>query len=784
MKGETLGVLENLLHSCCDIPAGWGVLPEETAIRIEAAPILENGKSGDWRTWIPFFQLFPPQPTGIAIETPVDATEFPLRLRIRAIGIDKVLLDTVLRTNYFPIPVSLLDEGPLRYKFYSFNHLENKWDDVLGIADYKQFIPQLPVDRQTMPIVEYFVNSCPICGNTLSDVESGQNCKDCGSRARLRSMAPLVHENLTSRLSVNPALDLPLLAFAMTGAEKKFLATVFPRFKSVSLFGNYASDHESGVDMRDLSRYVPESFSGVFGCLLFDYFPEHEQALRECFRVIAPGGIFFTHIAPYRLVDGDAPPLQKGAIKSRAGYFDYLPDKTELPDVTVGRDWFLAALRRVGFEPALVRVKDAAPGVVSEWFVGIKPGRLVNKPIPSAPAAVQPAIDTQVSEVFRSVVPLGAGLGVLTFELIEATRGSIVFLEDHYLCAPDGGGDVREIVATNGSRNQILVSRDLGRTWQLQYEAVQWDSKIRWVFSLADGGRLVRSFSGHMYHLGADGQLVAAHTTGSWHWHGSQGIGQSASSTVMYAEYVPLRDTDGVQDLSVWRYRPGAPQQGWHKVLTLPAAVRPPHGELRHFHVCRPHPADPALWILASGDIGAHCRLWLSRDDGDSWQEVALGQADMVGMPAGGCPRLLRFTQFAALANGDLIWGTDDTSDANRAALVRLSLAGVHPAFHFLGWLGKNCIRNIVDCGHGRFLLLSESKHDPSSADCILYDASTQRIVSLLLPNVSQAKNSVTDSLGSLAMSHGVGFFPAPGAVLMHPDRRGIFCVSIEEAAQ
>src|SRR5690242_11253343 len=87
-----------------------------------------------------------------------------------------------------------------------------------------------------------------------------------------------------------------------------------------------------------------------------------------------PGRRFFPHIAPYRLVDGDMSPQQKGAIKSRAGYFEYLPDKTELPDVKVGRDWFLSAMERVGFKTALVRVRDAVPGLVSEWFIGIKPG--------------------------------------------------------------------------------------------------------------------------------------------------------------------------------------------------------------------------------------------------------------------------------------------------------------------------------------------------------------------------------------------------------------------------
>lgn len=799
MTGEIFGIIDDLKEPCCEIPDEWGELPKEAVIRIQIAPATIAGLRSDWEPWIPYYQISPPVAEQcFAIETPVDATEFPIRLRIRSTGVDKVLLDLVLRVNQFPVPLDLFNHGSLRYKFFSYNHKEGKWDDVLGIADYRALEPNISdttvrvpdsKNKQGISTTHFCIEKCPICGDALTAVENGQNCMGCTSRARLRSMAPLVQEYLAPRMKANPASALPLLAFAMTGAEKKFLSHVFKTFKSVSLFGSYASEHESGVDMRDLSRYQANSFAGVFGCLLFDYFPEHEQALQACFRVMAPGGIFLTHIAPYRILDGSQPPELKGAIKSRPGYFDYLPDKAELPDVKVGRDWFLAAMQRVGFEAALIKVKDAVPGISSEWFIGVKPGQ--------APAVIENVqalvsdsvqkserIQSGISEVFHTLVPWGEKrLARLKFELIESARGTVFFLEDHAITAPDGGGSLREVMATNGSRDRLYLSRDLGQSWIPQGINIQWDSKIRALFSLADGGRLVRTFSGRMYHLDAAGELVSSHATGAWHWHGSQGIGQSLSGAVMYAEYAPLREADGVQALSVWRYRPDKPEDGWCKVLTLPAAVRPPQGELRHFHVCRPHPAHPNLWILASGDVGVHCRLWLSDDDGGQWHEVPLDQAEKIGMPEGACPRLLRFTQFAALDNGDLIWGTDDTADANRAALVRLSLSGERPVFHFLGWLGANCIRNIIACGEDRFLLLSESKHDTNSVDCFLFDAANNRITPLLLPNLSMLKSPITDSLGSSCLADGVGFFPAIGVILMAADKRGIFRVSLTELA-
>lgn len=634
----------------------------------------------------------------------------------------------------------------------------------------------------SVEIVELSVSSCPVCGDTLGVVDSGQNCKGCGSRARLRSMAPVVKSYLAETMPALGATDRSLLAFAMTGAEKKMLAHLFKQFKSASLFGSYSSDHESGVDMRDLSRYADNSFSGVFGCLLFDYFPEHEQALAECFRVTAPGGIFLTHIAPYRIVDGDAAPLLKGAIKSRSGYFEYLPEQTELPDVKVGRDWFLGAMKRVGFTPKLIKVRDVVPGMVSEWFVGIKPGSLPSGgSVSRKPESVvfDNKFEARVSTLFYSSLPFGTS-ATLQIELLESPTSTLHFLEDHYRSAPDGGGEIREVVAANGARDRLYLSSDSGNTWRQIYPQARWDSQIRAVFSLADGGRLVRSFSGRMYHYSERGELLSEHATGSWHWHGSQGIGQAAD-VVLYAEYAPLREGDGTQSLNVWRYHPSVPSVGWRKVFTVPAAVRPPNGDIRHFHVCRPHPLQPRQWLLASGDTGTHCRLWSSFDDGETWAETHLPNPILSDGPEGRIPRLLRFTQFSVLSSGDLLWGTDDTSDAGRAALIRKSGPPGQPNFHLEQWLGKNAIRNIASYEGRVFLLLSESKGDPSAADCFIYDASRKRIVQFLLPNFSQSTHSVTDSLGSESLVKGVGFFPATGAILLDRSRRGILRISLKE---
>lgn len=211
-------------------------------------------------------------------------------------------------------------------------------------------------------LVQLSVRGCPICGDTLDVMEKDQNCRGCGSRARIRALHAVV-QALGAELGQGPT-QLPLLGFAMTGDERQVLRQVFTAFKSVSLFGNYGPAHELGVDARDLSRYAADSFAGHFGSLIFDYFEEHPRALAEAFRVIAPGGVLLTHIAPYRLTPDLAPVRIDTHIQQRQGYFDYVPKDVSLPSIKVGRDWFVAEMLRAGFEVTLAQVEDVASGIV------------------------------------------------------------------------------------------------------------------------------------------------------------------------------------------------------------------------------------------------------------------------------------------------------------------------------------------------------------------------------------------------------------------------------------
>jgi hypothetical protein len=213
---------------------------------------------------------------------------------------------------------------------------------------------------------------CPICGAPLENLDQRGDCPGCKSPARTRSLPAVLESVVGPHLAKTPNAALPLLAFATTGAERPLLTPYFKAIQPASLYGRYASDNMVGVDVRDLSRFAPASFSGAFGILLFDYFPEHEKALAELSRVIAPGGVFFTLILPSRVEPDPSPPVVARKIKPRPGYFDYIPEGSELLSVNVGQDWLLRAIARAGFTPLQLRVPDPATSEISQWFIGIR----------------------------------------------------------------------------------------------------------------------------------------------------------------------------------------------------------------------------------------------------------------------------------------------------------------------------------------------------------------------------------------------------------------------------
>ncbi len=217
-------------------------------------------------------------------------------------------------------------------------------------------------------------SNCTICDKIMETLEEHNKCPHCMVPSRTR-MLPIVLNALKDQISADLISSKPLLGFSITPLEEKVLSRVFPIFTSASLYGDYRENHIKGCDVRDLSRFADNSFSAIVSLLVFDYIVEIDQALAECVRVTAPGGIFITHIARYRLVDGNAPVTVSHIIKPRADYFDYVPDDANMPSIKLGRKTFIDSMRKAGYQTAHYCMDDLASGEQLDWFIGIKPLR-------------------------------------------------------------------------------------------------------------------------------------------------------------------------------------------------------------------------------------------------------------------------------------------------------------------------------------------------------------------------------------------------------------------------
>ena len=218
---------------------------------------------------------------------------------------------------------------------------------------------------------------CPLCGQEVTERAAGDACPHCGAPARARSVAVLFAEHLAGQPLQALRERLPALLFSPAG-ERRILAGLFPRLSAVTLYGNYGDDVAQGVDVRDLSQFADASFAAHLSIVLFDYFTEHEAALAEAFRVLAPGGLFATLILDSRIHEG-APRVVK-TIEKKKGYYDYWPDGVDILSIGVGAGWLVEAMRGAGFaDAAHVAIPDPISGYVSHWFVGSKPAGVLDR---------------------------------------------------------------------------------------------------------------------------------------------------------------------------------------------------------------------------------------------------------------------------------------------------------------------------------------------------------------------------------------------------------------------
>jgi ubiquinone/menaquinone biosynthesis C-methylase UbiE len=650
---------------------------------------------------------------------------------------------------------------------------------------------------------------CNICGFDFSGLPAGEvNCGKCKSRPRTRTV-PLVCEELTPEFDLlGDSQDRRVLAFAMPDHENQVISRYFGEVVSASLYGEYRQGHLSGVDARDLSQFALERFDAVFSVLLLDYFVEHEKALEEIHKVLKPGGVFFTHVAPYRLTDSDEPPVNTATIQTRAGYFDYVPSDANMPSIKVGRRWLLAAFDRAGFSARMKTHIDPAFGESVDWFIGVKrggtkvprPGLRANQSntgtddeleIVRTGFQVQASNKGEVqSAAYRSKLRGNAdatGISVTLSALpISPNAGDFYFAEHVY--------EVQKAEQTNtiilAGTDALLVSDDLGKTWRTV--PIPGTNKLRlWnCFTTSSGKHIVQSLGwqgpqdGQMdrdrhaalFIFDTDWKFLQRAHAGMANWHGTASVGQSGS-TIMFCEYYnnserykldfDERRSEYLKTLrpcAIWRSQDDG--LTWHKTLE-----RGPL-EVRHFHTVQADPHQHGVWWATSGDMWWEARAWRSLDNGESWEEVTNSIPDVV-LPLkdprhkASCQRLTDMI----IRPDTLIWGADDLLGSNNdydslLELTKRSGARLYKSKkgRFLdpveiGYVGQP-VRKMVDVGPG-WIVITEAKHVANAMrPQVFFLGKTNMDLTHIfdVENLSGAATGFTYSRGSVKAMDGVFF--------------------------
>jgi hypothetical protein len=283
----------------------------------------------------------------------------------------------------------------------------------------------------------------------------------------------------------------------------------------------------------------------------------------------------------------------------------------------------------------------------------------------------------------------------------------------------------------------VAISNDLGESWEAMALGDAIDADFVHSFTTHNGHHLLQTRApprdsdfelkerdSLIYRFDRDWIYTGACRPGQSHWHGSCSIDQYAN-TIIYAEYPNNkakyeRNRTGSGDLldlrmaAVFRSRDDG--ASWEKVFEQD------WNDIRHFHTVVADRFVPGQWWLSSGDLPDESRVWLSKDDGDSWFDVSAERPDIaLHVSMRGKERAaFRYTDIW-LGREYLVWGSDDWLGGSSRAIDQTPSAERVGSRIFrarrseclkpeiLGYVG-NPIRSIIDVGPA-LVALTEAKH-------------------------------------------------------------------------
>jgi hypothetical protein len=284
---------------------------------------------------------------------------------------------------------------------------------------------------------------------------------------------------------------------------------------------------------------------------------------------------------------------------------------------------------------------------------------------------------------------------------------------------PTGAGGAATDLVLASAMGGFGISRDLGASWKYVEVEGQANRRIVHVKQIAPGRLLLQTTervpdrSGpravDILIVDEDGKVVTSSRLAASPWHSSRSV-DIAGGVLMFAEY-PFEIANATpeqRDSSrVWRSRDEG--LSWEVAFEVE--------DIRHFHFLQARPGHAREWWLTSGDADAESRIYVSKDDGDTWHDVTAGVENPLRIRGAYFPKTLFRLTDLGFAGDEVVWGTDDylyaVKGAAQGARVFRSRCRDQLKPRVVG-RSRWQIRNMVDVGDF-FLILTQGGNRPDA---------------------------------------------------------------------
>ena len=173
--------------------------------------------------------------------------------------------------------------------------------------------------------------------------------------------------------------------------------------------------------------------------------------------------------------------------------------------------------------------------------------------------------------------------------------------------------DDKELIIKENS-HKVIFSLDGGNSFYKTFE-VDEEFLIQQVYKLKNGNYLISTLnenSEHILFLVDDSlNILKKQQIGNTSWHSQNAIDEK-NDVIMYGEYNVKKEA---VEVIIWRSKDFG--YTWKAVF-----IQNSPNDIRHWHTVQASKFEKGTWLITSGDSSKQCKWFISKNDGDDWNEI------------------------------------------------------------------------------------------------------------------------------------------------------------------